>query len=266
MPIIPEPPPTPSRVTDSALLAVNSLSVSYGAIPVVHSVTFEVRSGELLALVGANGAGKTTILRALSGLLPKTSGEVVYRQRNITGRRAHQIARAGLVHIPEGRQIFGPMTVAENLDMGAFARQDGDVEADRRFVFELFPVLADRRKQLAHSLSGGEQQMLAFGRALLARPTLIMMDEPSMGLAPQAADILYDAIQRINREGTAILLVEQSTERALDVAHRATVLERGHIVLEGPARSVRTNPLFVQAYLGPTAVEQMYPASVGPSR
>jgi|SRR5579859_3660227 len=239
------------------LLSVDHLSVSYGAIRAVRSVSLRVGAWELVALLGANGAGKTTILRSLSGLIPKAGGKVRFVDSDITDLRPHQVAKAGLSHIPEGRQVFAPMTVSENLDLGAYARRGVEVEADREYVFSLFPILKERRRQLAGSLSGGEQQMLAFGRALMARPKLILMDEPSLGLAPRTTDFLYEAIGKINADGTAILLVEQNAERALEVAHRVYVLERGEIAMQGSAEQVAADPAFVHAYLGPAAAQDL---------
>ena len=236
------------------LLKVDDLWVSYGPIRAVRGVSLEVRNGELAALLGANGAGKTSTLRSLSGVVGKAKGTVTFGGRDISRAAPHLISKLGLAHVPEGRQVFAPLTVAENLDLGAYGRRGSDIAADLDRVFQLFPVLAVRRSQVAGSLSGGEQQMLAFARALMARPKLILMDEPSMGLAPITTDKVYDAIRAINADGVGILLVEQSAERALEVASRVHVMERGEIVLAGSPKEVSEDPRFVSAYLGP-AVE-----------
>lgn len=238
----------------SPLLRVEDLWVSYGPIRAVRGVSLEVANGELAAVLGANGAGKTSTLRSLSGIIGKAKGKVVFDGRDISHAPPHQIARLGLAHIPEGRQVFAPLTVSENLDLGAYTRRGADIAADLDRVFELFPVLAERRGLVAGSLSGGEQQMLAFARALMARPKLMLMDEPSMGLAPITTDRVYDAIRAINGDGVGILLVEQSAERALEVASSVYVMERGEVVLAGSPKEVADDPRFVAAYLGP-AVE-----------
>ena len=235
---------------------MDNLWVSYGPIRAVRGVALEVANGELAAVLGANGAGKTSALRSISGVVGKAKGKVVFDGRDISHTPPHQISRLGLAHVPEGRQVFAPLTVAENLDLGAYGRRGTDIVADLDRVFELFPVLAQRRGQAAGSLSGGEQQMLAFGRALMARPKLILMDEPSMGLAPITTDRVYDAIRAINGDGVGILLVEQSAERALEVASRVYVIERGEVVLAGSPKEVTGDPRFVSAYLGP-AVESV---------
>jgi ABC-type branched-subunit amino acid transport system ATPase component len=241
-----------SSESDSSgqLLRVRDMWVSYGSIEAVRGVTLSVREGWVVALLGANGAGKSTTLKAVSGLLPKRRGQIYLSGTDITRSAPHVIATSGLTHIPEGRQVFGPLTVSENLDLGAYYRRDRDVARDLDAVFDLFPALAQRRKQAAGSLSGGEQQMLAFGRALMAHPRLILMDEPSMGLSPIATDTVYDAVRSIHQTGVAILLVEQSAERALDVADYAYVMQQGAILLEGPPKDIRHHPEFVSAYLG----------------
>lgn len=235
------------------LLDVQDLWVKYGPIRAVGGVSLAVASGELAAVLGANGAGKTSTLRSISGIVGKARGRVAFAGRDISRTPPHTISRLGLAHVPEGRQVFAPLTVAENLDLGAYGRQGIDVGRDLDRVFELFPVLADRRRQAAGSLSGGEQQMLAFARALMARPKLILMDEPSMGLAPIATDTVFDAIQKINADGVGILLVEQSAERALEVASRVYVMQRGEVVLSGSPEEIAADPRFVAAYLGPAA-------------
>jgi branched-chain amino acid transport system ATP-binding protein len=233
------------------LLKVEDLWVSYGPIRAVRGVTLEVADGELAALLGANGAGKTTILRSISGVVGKTRGRIILSGQDIFRAAPHSISKLGLAHVPEGRQVFAPLTVAENLDLGAYLRTRAETGADLERIFQLFPVLASRRGQLAGSLSGGEQQMLAFARALMARPKLILMDEPSMGLAPITTDKVYDAIRAINGDGVGILLGEQSAERALAVASRVYVMDRGEIVLAGTPKEVTGDPRFIAAYLGP---------------
>jgi branched-chain amino acid transport system ATP-binding protein len=235
------------------LLKVDDLWVSYGPIRAVRGLTLEVARGELAAVLGANGAGKTSTLRSLSGVVGKAKGKVVFDGSDISHAPPHRISKLGLAHVPEGRQIFAPLTVAENLDLGAYGRSGADIAADLERIFELFPILAERRGQAGGSLSGGEQQMLAFGRALMARPKLVLMDEPSMGLAPIVTDTVYDAIRAINAEGVGIMLVEQSAERALEVASRVYVIERGEVVLSGTPKEVKGDPRFVSAYLGPAA-------------
>jgi branched-chain amino acid transport system ATP-binding protein len=233
------------------ILKIQDLWISYGPIRAVRGVSLQVADGELAALLGANGAGKTSTLRSISGVVGKAKGTVTFAGRDISRTAPHTISKLGLAHVPEGRQVFAPLTVAENLDLGAYGRGGADLAADIDRVFQLFPVLADRRGQIAGSLSGGEQQMLAFARALMARPKLILMDEPSMGLAPITTDKVYDAIQAIHNDGVGILLVEQSAERALEVASRVYVMERGEIALAGSPKEVAADPRFVSAYLGP---------------
>ncbi len=233
------------------LLKISDLWGSYGPIRAVRGVSLEVADGELAALLGANGAGKTSTLRSISGVVRRAKGTITFANREISGAAPHTISKLGLAHVPEGRQVFAPLTVAENLDLGAYGRRGGEIAADLDRVFELFPVLAERRSQVAGSLSGGEQQMLAFARALMAHPKLMLMDEPSMGLAPITTDKVYDAIRAINADGVGILLVEQSAERALEVASRVYVMERGEIVLSGSPKEVADDPRFVSAYLGP---------------
>src|SRR5258708_9436455 len=235
------------------LLRVEDRWVSYGPIRAVRGVSFEVANGELAAVLGANGAGKTSILRSLSGIIGKAKGKVVFDGTDISHSPPHRISRLGLAHVPEGRQVFAPLTVSENLDLGAYTRRGAAIAPDLDLVFQLLPVVGDRRWQVAGSLSGGEQQMLAFARALMARTKLILMDEPSMGVAPITTDKVYDAIRAINGAGVGILLVEQSAERALEVASRVYVIERGEIVLAGSPKQVTDNPRFVAAYLGPAA-------------
>jgi branched-chain amino acid transport system ATP-binding protein len=234
-----------------ALLEVKDLVVSYGAIRALHGISFHVERGEVVTLIGANGAGKSTTLRTISGLQRPDSGEIVYDGEPITGVRASAIVRRGLVQVPEGRRIFAPLTVRENLEMGAYTRDDRqEIEASMEHVFELFPRLKERLEQTGGTLSGGEQQMLAVARALMAKPNLLLMDEPSMGLAPILVEEIFDIITEISQEGVTILLVEQNAHMALSVAHRGYVLETGTLELEGPAGQLSENPRVRAAYLG----------------
>ncbi len=234
-----------------ALLEVNNLYVSYDAIHALHGVSFHVERGEVVTLIGANGAGKSTTLRALSGLQPADSGSILYDGVDITHKPASDIVSMGIVQVPEGRRIFAPLTVRENLEMGAFTRKDkAEIEASMQHVFELFPRLKERLEQTGGTLSGGEQQMLAVGRALMAKPKLLLMDEPSMGLAPILVEEIFDIIQEINREGVTVLLVEQNAHMALSIARRGYVLETGAIELEGLAHELAENPRVREAYLG----------------
>jgi branched-chain amino acid transport system ATP-binding protein len=235
----------------SALLEVEDLHVSYGAIEAVKGISFTVDEGQVVTLIGGNGAGKTTTLRTLSGLLKPTQGEVRFAGRNITGLPGHEVLRLGIAHAPEGRRIFGRMSIQENLDLGAYARSDGDVAKDLDRVFELFPVLGERRGQNAGVLSGGEQQMLAIGRALMGRPRVLLLDEPSLGLAPLLVQEIFREIARINREdGTTILLVEQNAQAALSLADHGYVIETGRIVLDGPGAELLHDEGVRKAYLG----------------
>lgn len=234
-----------------ALLSVENLHVSYGAIRALHGISFHVEKGEIVTLIGANGAGKSTTLRTISGLLLADRGKIIYDGTDITNVSADQIVRMGIVQVPEGRKIFAPLTVRENLEMGAFTRQDKqEIEESMELVFSIFPRLRERAEQMGGTLSGGEQQMLAVGRALMAKPRLLLMDEPSMGLAPILVEEIFNVIQRINQEGVTILLVEQNAHMALSVAHRGYVLETGTIQLEGSAEELRANPRVREAYLG----------------
>ena len=235
----------------AALLEVKNLHVSYGAIRALHGVSFHVSEGEVVTLIGANGAGKSTTLRTISALLPVDRGEILYDGENIAGMEASTIVRKRLIQVPEGRRIFAPLTVRENLEMGAFTRSDKDeIEATMANVFRLFPRLKERVAQPGGTLSGGEQQMLAVGRALMAKPRLLLMDEPSMGLAPILVEEIFDIIKEISREGVTILLVEQNAQMALSVADRGYVLEIGAIQLEGTARELAANSQVRAAYLG----------------
>ncbi|OLD38539.1 MAG: ABC transporter ATP-binding protein [Armatimonadetes bacterium 13_1_40CM_3_65_7] len=234
-----------------ALLEVENLHVYYGAIHAIKGVTLEVDEGKIVTLIGANGAGKSTTLNTISGLLRPRQGGVRLGGEDLTAVPPHKIVLRGVVQVPEGRRIFGRLTVEENLEMGAFIRTDKEEIRDgRERAFSLFPRLKERRTQVAGTLSGGEQQMLAIGRALMARPRLLLMDEPSMGLAPILVEQIFDAIRGINRQGTTILLVEQNAFMALDVAHHGYVLQTGTIVLSGPASELAANAEVKRAYLG----------------
>ncbi len=234
-----------------ALLAIDHLSVHYGAIQALHGVTIAVEPGEIVTLIGANGAGKSTTLRAVSGLCKASGGSIKFDGGDLAGLAPHTIVRLGLAQVPEGRGIFPNLTVDENLDLGAFARKRGkDVEADRERVFALFPRLKERLDQRSGTLSGGEQQMLAIGRALLARPRLLLLDEPSLGLAPQLVQTIFKIIREINASGTTIFLVEQNAHMALRVAHRAYVLEVGNVVMSGSAKELAASDEVKKAYLG----------------
>jgi branched-chain amino acid transport system ATP-binding protein len=237
------------------LLEIRGLEVRYGGIRAVKGIDLEVADGELVCLIGANGAGKSSTLRALSGVFPPVSGAVRFRGRDFAGVPAFRRARAGLIMVPEGRGVFSQLSVEENLAMGAYARADGEIESDWTRVLELFPLLAERRRQTAGTLSGGEQQMLAIGRALMSRPTLLALDEPSMGLAPIVARKIFEVIRDINREGVTVLLVEQNARAALALAGRAYVMESGTITLSGDARALLADPRVREAYLG-EAVQQ----------
>ncbi len=233
------------------MLEVRDLHVSYGEIRALRGVSISVEAREIVALLGNNGAGKTTTLKTISGLLAPSQGEILLEGRSLVGLPAHEIVTYGIAHVPEGRKIFNRLTVMENLEMGAYARRDGSLDEDRDGVFSLFPRLKERREQVAGTLSGGEQQMLAIGRALMARPRLLMMDEPSMGLAPVLVEQILATIEDINaRLGTTILLVEQNAAMALAIAHRGYVLETGAIVLAGSAEALQADPEVRRAYLG----------------
>jgi branched-chain amino acid transport system ATP-binding protein len=227
------------------------VSSGYGAIEALRGITLRVAQGEVVTLIGANGAGKSTTLRNITGLVPIKTGEILFEGRALTGIPTHKIVALGISMVPEGRAIFANLTVAENLDMGAYLRRDGAENArSLERVFTLFPRLAERRKQLGGTLSGGEQQMLAIGRALMARPRLLLLDEPSLGLAPILVHTILTAIDEISREGTTILLVEQNAKAALMHSHRGYVLETGAIVMEGPSDQLAADPRVKEAYLG----------------
>jgi len=232
------------------ILEVRDVSVRYGAIRAINNVSLTVRRGTILTLIGGNGAGKTTTLRAISGMV-KATGTVRYDGAEITGVRPDLLVRRGLCHCPEGRGIFANMTVEENLSLGAFTRRDhAEIDKDRQRVFELFPRVKERLKQNAGTLSGGEQQMLAIGRALLARPRVLLLDEPSLGLAPQLVQTIFRIIREINQRGVSILLVEQNAHMALQVAHDAVVLETGSVATSGPAADLAKSDAIKKAYLG----------------
>lgn len=232
------------------MLKVTDLSVYYGAIQALKGISFHVDEGEIVTLIGANGAGKTTTLNAISALVPVKSGSIEFNGINLLNLPAHKRIYHGLAHVPEGRRIFAKMSVKENLEMGAFSRKDRHVYRDAERVYEHFPRLKERRNQMAGTLSGGEQQMLAMGRALMSNPSLIIMDEPSMGLAPILVSEIFGIIHEINNEGTTVLLVEQNATMALSLADRAYVLETGNIVLEGSAEELSRNEAVKKAYLG----------------
>ncbi len=233
------------------LLQVDDIHVSYGAIQAVQGISFGIDQGEIVTLIGANGAGKSTTLRTISGLLRPTQGDILYQGRSIIKTSPEAIVKLGVSQVPEGRQIFGGLTVRENLEMGAYTRKDRhEIENSMERVFVSFPRLKERLKQKGGTLSGGEQQMLSMGRGLMSMPQLLLLDEPSMCLAPILVDEIFDIIKRINAEGTSILLVEQNAAMALSIANRAYVLETGRIVLAGPARQVMDNPQVRRAYLG----------------
>ncbi len=233
------------------MLALKGLTAHYGAIRALKGVFLEVGQGEIVALIGANGAGKTTTLKAISGLVSSSEGDIVFNGQSIAGVSPENIVKMGISHVPEGRRVFPHMTVMENLEMGAYFRSDSrNVRDDLDKVFDLFPQLADRRKQAAGTLSGGEQQMLAMGRALMARPKLLLMDEPSMGLAPKIVQSIFAIIRDINETGTTVLLVEQNAHLALAAANRAYVLETGSIALQGDSGDLARNQRVRQAYLG----------------
>jgi ABC-type branched-chain amino acid transport systems, ATPase component len=234
----------------SALLSVRNLEVSYGNIPALRGIDLEVQKGEIVTLIGANGAGKTTTLRTISGLLKPKAGEVTYNGRNITGTKPHVITAMGVSHVPEGRGIFANLTVNDNLELGAYLRKDKIKQSEYERIFTLFPVLKERIKQSAGTLSGGEQQMLAISRALMSKPQVLLLDEPSLGLAPQMVQTIFRVIKEINAEGTTILLVEQNAHMALVTANRGYVMETGRIVLTDDTKALLTSDRIKKAYLG----------------
>lgn len=233
------------------MLKVDQIDVYYGNIQALKGVSLEVSEGEIVTLIGANGAGKSTLLKTLSGLLKPKKGKIEYLGSSIAGKPAQTIVKAGISHVPEGRRVFANMTVEENLELGAFVRKDNkEIRKDLDKVYEIFPRLLERRKQLSGTLSGGEQQMLAMGRAIMARPKLLLLDEPSMGLAPLMVKTIFSVIEEINGTGTTILLVEQNANMALSVANRAYVIETGKVVVSGTAKELQASEQIKEAYLG----------------
>ena len=236
---------------EDIVLQIDNLHVYYGAIHAIKGISIKVPKGKIITLIGANGAGKTTTLSTIAGLVKARSGKIIFEGKDITNKPAHVINRMGIALVPEGRRIFPGLTVYENLMMGAYNRKDREgIEQDLEWIFQLFPRLKERLKQLGGTLSGGEQQMLAISRALMSRPRLLMMDEPSLGLAPILVEEVFEVIQKINNEGTTILLVEQNALGALRVSHYGYVLETGSIVLEGPSKELLENDMVRKAYLG----------------
>lgn len=233
------------------MLEVKDLVVNYGAIRALKGISFNVEQGEIISLIGSNGAGKTTTLHSISNLIKKQSGSVIFSGEDITNIAPEQIVRRGLIHVPEGRRIFANLTVKENLEMGAYTRKDkAAIKSDMEHVFELFPRLKERIRQISGTLSGGEQQMLAMGRGLMANPKLLLLDEPSMGLAPILVDEIFEIIKKINSDGTTILLVEQNAYKAMSIANRVYILETGSMVSSGKASDMINDPTVKAAYLG----------------
>lgn len=234
------------------ILEVNDLNVYYGGIHAIKNISFEIKKGEIVSLIGANGAGKTSTLHAISGLIPIKAGEISLNGTNVTNIEAHKLVTQGMAHVPEGRRIFTELTVLENLEMGAYTRNDySQIKEDMEEMFKLFPRLAERKKQLAGTMSGGEQQMLAMARALMSKPSLLLLDEPSMGLAPLFVQEIFKIIEKVNKEqDVTVLLVEQNANMALSIADRGYVLETGQIILEGTGKELITNPEIKKAYLG----------------
>ena len=234
----------------NTMLKVTALKVAYGGIQAVKGVSFEVFEGELVSLIGANGAGKTTTLKAITGIQPAAGGDIEYMGRSIRGQGPWDLVKQGLVMVPEGRGVFARMTITENLQMGAFVRTDKGIDADIDQVFAIFPRLKERRSQLAGTMSGGEQQMLAMGRALMARPKVLLLDEPSMGLSPIMVDKIFEVVNDIHQRGTTVLLVEQNASRALQLASRGYVMDSGEITMSGDAKRLLDDPKVRAAYLG----------------
>ncbi|MBK9292871.1 MAG: ABC transporter ATP-binding protein [Oligoflexia bacterium] len=234
------------------MLKVDKLKVCYGNIDALKDISFEVKKGEIISLIGANGAGKSTTLRAISGLLRPKSGDIFFENKSIKALPPHEIVRLGLLQSPEGRGIFANLTVLENLEMGAYTRKDSKelIKKDMEHVFALFPRVKERLKQVAGTLSGGEQQMLAMSRALMGKPKLLLLDEPSLGLAPQIVETIFNIIKKINSEGVTILLVEQNAAQALKISHRAYVIETGNVVMTGLGSELLVSPKVREAYLG----------------
>lgn len=234
-----------------AMLEVSNLKVNYGMIQAIKGISFKVEEGEIIALIGANGAGKTTTLHTVSGLLKAREGSILFNGKELTKTQPHKIVEMGMAHVPEGRRIFQQLTVYENLILGAYTRSDKkEIAENLEMIYKRFPRLEERKKQIAGTLSGGEQQMLAMGRALMSNPKIVFMDEPSMGLSPLLVSEIFDIIQSINKSGTTVLLVEQNAKKALSIANRAYVLETGKIVLEGDAKELMNNDQIKKAYLG----------------
>jgi branched-chain amino acid transport system ATP-binding protein len=234
-----------------ALLEIDNIHTYYGNIHALKGISLTVNQGEIVTLIGANGAGKSTTLKAISGLLSPRQGKIHFQGKEITGTPAHDVTNLRLIQVPEGRRIFAQLTVQENLEVGAFLRNNkAEIASDMERVFELFPRLRERRRQLGGTLSGGEQQMLAIGRAMMARPQLLLMDEPSMGLAPVLVDTIFDTIQNLNQSGVTILVVEQNARKALQVAHRGYVLQTGAITISGNAQELLADERVIEAYLG----------------
>ncbi|NLK75762.1 MAG: ABC transporter ATP-binding protein [Clostridiales bacterium] len=233
------------------MLEIQDLNVYYGGIHALKDISLKINEGEIVTLIGANGAGKTTTLRTISGIKKAESGTILYEGKNLESYSASNIVKLGISHVPEGRRVFSTMSVYENLEIGAFLRKDkAEIKKDIKYVFSLFPRLEERKNQYAGTLSGGEQQMLAIGRALLSRPKLLLLDEPSMGLAPIIVNEIFDIIKNINKEGTTILLVEQNANMALQTAHRAYIIQNGRIDIEGSAKDLLNNEQVKEAYLG----------------
>ena len=233
------------------MLSVEGLECRYGKVAAVRDLSLEVRKGELVSLIGANGAGKTTILKAISGVLASSAGRIVFEGEDITRASARRVLELGIAHCPEGRRMFPYMTVRENLEMGCYLRRDkAGIEADMRRLFERFPILGERSTQAAGTLSGGEQQMLAISRALMSRPKLVMFDEPSLGLAPNIVERMFDIIRQIRAEGVTVIMVEQNAAAALELSDRSYVLEQGRVSITGTGEALRNDPQVKQAYLG----------------
>lgn len=234
-----------------SLLEVNNIHTYYGNIQALKGISITVNEGEIVTLIGSNGAGKSTTLKTISGLLRPRQGEIRFEDKLITGTPAHDVTGLGLVQVPEGRRVFSQMTVQENLEVGAYLRNDKDgIKHDMERIFTLFPRLRERRRQVAGTLSGGEQQMLAMGRAMMSQPRLLLLDEPSMGLAPLLVDTIFETIENLNKSGTTILVVEQNARKALQVAHRGYVLQTGTITIGGDAKELLADPRVIEAYLG----------------
>lgn len=234
-----------------SMLKIENINVYYGSIHALKGVSLEVNEGEIVTLIGANGAGKSTLLKTLSGLLKPKEGSIHYLDSSIAGKQAQAIVKAGISHVPEGRRVFADMSVEENIELGAFLRKDkAAIQQDLQKVYGIFPRLLERRKQSAGTLSGGEQQMLAMGRAIMARPKLLLLDEPSMGLAPLMVKTIFEVVKEINKEGTTILLVEQNANMALSIADRAYVIETGRVILSGTAAELQASEEIKNAYLG----------------